>query len=183
MAVLGCVAAACIPLPESVVGVHGCGVQDWAAEGPYESRPLWAGRNAAGRVHPIAVVAVHAQLRGRSRCPVRPVRTPRPAADRARLRGLPLSGIAPGGRFAQHPQWCETTPRVAGDSYAGNPGAEFWSVYDTALRDLGGGNIGREPSSVNFLAWQNTAYNQPPHPGFYLGYGMDPAPRPASTDR
>ncbi|WP_330310938.1 rhamnogalacturonan lyase [Streptomyces sp. NBC_00523] len=28
------------------------------------------------------------------------------------------------------------------------------------------------------LAWQNTAYNQPPHPGFFLGDGMTTAPRP-----
>ncbi|MFE0792905.1 rhamnogalacturonan lyase [Streptomyces mutabilis] len=28
------------------------------------------------------------------------------------------------------------------------------------------------------LAWQNTAYNQPPHPSFFLGSGMPTAPRP-----
>ncbi|MET9496488.1 rhamnogalacturonan lyase [Streptomyces sp. NPDC006552] len=28
------------------------------------------------------------------------------------------------------------------------------------------------------LAWQNTAYNQPPHPSFFLGAGMATAPRP-----
>ncbi|MUL43584.1 rhamnogalacturonan lyase [Streptomonospora sp. PA3] len=28
------------------------------------------------------------------------------------------------------------------------------------------------------VAWQNTAYNQPPHPSFFLGDGMDPAPWP-----
>jgi rhamnogalacturonan endolyase len=29
------------------------------------------------------------------------------------------------------------------------------------------------------IAWQNVAYNQPPHTGFYLGYGMTlPAPKP-----
>ncbi|GAA2097352.1 rhamnogalacturonan lyase [Kitasatospora saccharophila] len=28
------------------------------------------------------------------------------------------------------------------------------------------------------VAWQNTAYNQPPHPGFFLGDGMPTAPRP-----
>jgi rhamnogalacturonan endolyase len=31
------------------------------------------------------------------------------------------------------------------------------------------------------IAWQNTAYNQPPHPGFFLGAGMKPAPRPNIT--
>ncbi|MDT0323333.1 rhamnogalacturonan lyase [Streptomyces millisiae] len=170
---------------------------------------------------------------------------------------------------------------VAGDIYAGNAGAEFWSASDTTLRNLAGGSVGREPSSINFLswwdgdltrelldqtridkygtggdtrlltgsgvasnngtkatpvlsgdilgdwreeviwrtsdnnalriystpiqttyrittllqdrmyrtglAWQNTAYNQPPHPSFYLGQGMGTAPRPtiapASTGR
>ncbi|MET9759224.1 rhamnogalacturonan lyase [Streptomyces sp. NPDC006372] len=28
------------------------------------------------------------------------------------------------------------------------------------------------------LAWQNTAYNQPPHPSFFIGNGMAAAPRP-----
>lgn len=28
------------------------------------------------------------------------------------------------------------------------------------------------------LAWQNVGYNQPPHPGFFLGDGMRPPPRP-----
>ncbi|QBI54788.1 rhamnogalacturonan lyase family protein [Streptomonospora litoralis] len=28
------------------------------------------------------------------------------------------------------------------------------------------------------VAWQNTAYNQPPHPSFFLGDGMEPAPWP-----
>ncbi|MDT5269876.1 MAG: hypothetical protein QOH49_2062 [Acidobacteriota bacterium] len=27
------------------------------------------------------------------------------------------------------------------------------------------------------IAWQNTAYNQPPHPSFYLGDGMGPVPK------
>ena len=28
------------------------------------------------------------------------------------------------------------------------------------------------------IAWQNVAYNQPPHPGFYLGHGMEAPPVP-----
>lgn len=28
------------------------------------------------------------------------------------------------------------------------------------------------------IAWQNVAYNQPPHPGFFLGYNMPDAPTP-----
>jgi rhamnogalacturonan endolyase len=31
------------------------------------------------------------------------------------------------------------------------------------------------------VAWQNVAYNQPTAPGFYLGTGMNPAPRPNIT--
>lgn len=31
------------------------------------------------------------------------------------------------------------------------------------------------------VAWQNVGYNQPPQPGFYLGDGMKPPPRPAIT--
>ncbi|MCH7918346.1 MAG: rhamnogalacturonan lyase [Planctomycetes bacterium] len=28
------------------------------------------------------------------------------------------------------------------------------------------------------IAWQNVVYNKPPHPGFFLGHGMAPPPRP-----
>ena len=28
------------------------------------------------------------------------------------------------------------------------------------------------------IAWQNVGYNQPPHPGFFLGDGMRPPARP-----
>ncbi|GAA2895402.1 hypothetical protein GCM10020220_101840 [Nonomuraea rubra] len=28
------------------------------------------------------------------------------------------------------------------------------------------------------IAWQNTAYNQPPHPSFFLGDGMNTPPQP-----
>lgn len=31
------------------------------------------------------------------------------------------------------------------------------------------------------IAWQNVGYNQPPHPGFYLGVGMNPPPKPNIT--
>jgi rhamnogalacturonan endolyase len=31
------------------------------------------------------------------------------------------------------------------------------------------------------IAWQNTAYNQPPHTSFYLGEGMKAPPRPTSA--
>jgi rhamnogalacturonan endolyase len=28
------------------------------------------------------------------------------------------------------------------------------------------------------IAWQNTAYDQPPHPSFFIGDGMPTPPRP-----
>jgi rhamnogalacturonan endolyase len=31
------------------------------------------------------------------------------------------------------------------------------------------------------IAWQNVAYNQPAHPGFYLGHDMPDPPRPSIT--
>ncbi|GGL06871.1 rhamnogalacturonan lyase family protein [Planomonospora parontospora] len=161
---------------------------------------------------------------------------------------------------------------VSADIWAGSPGAESWSAADTTLRSATGAALGREPSSINFLAWwdgdpvrelvdqtridkygtsgdtrlltasgvhsnngtkatpsltadlfgdwreevvwptgdnralrvystphltdrrihtlmhdpqyrtavawQNTAYNQPPHPGFFIGDGMSTPPRP-----
>lgn len=42
---------------------------------------------------------------------------------------------------------------VAGDIWAENPGAEFWSNADGSLRNLAGDAIGRKPSSANFLVW------------------------------
>ncbi|MCP2334666.1 Ricin-type beta-trefoil lectin domain-like [Actinoalloteichus cyanogriseus DSM 43889] len=161
---------------------------------------------------------------------------------------------------------------VAGDIWAGSPGAEMWSSRVDGMRDTQGRNVGRKPSSTNFLiwwdgdpvrelldqtridkygpngdtrlltangvasnngtkatpalsgdlfgdwreevvwrtsdsralriytttdltdlriptlmhdtqyrvaiAWQNTAYNQPPHPSFFIGDGMAPVPQP-----
>jgi hypothetical protein len=33
------------------------------------------------------------------------------------------------------------------------------------------------------IAWQNVAYNQPPHPGFFLGEGMASPPKPSIVHR
>ncbi|MFY1672124.1 cellulose binding domain-containing protein [Plantactinospora sp. WMMB334] len=162
---------------------------------------------------------------------------------------------------------------VSGDIYAGSPGAESWSSAADGLRSPSGANVGRKPSSANFLiwwdgdpvrelldqtridkygtgsdtrlltgsgvasnngtkatpalsadilgdwreeviwrtsdnsalriystptqtstriftlmhdpmyrvaiAWQNTAYNQPPHPSFFIGNGMSTPPNPS----
>ena len=39
-----------------------------------------------------------------------------------------------------------------------------------------------DPQYRMAIAWQNVAYNQPPHPGFYLGDGMAKAPLPPVSD-
>ncbi|WP_425506132.1 rhamnogalacturonan lyase [Streptomyces harbinensis] len=164
---------------------------------------------------------------------------------------------------------------VAGNIWSGSTGAQMWSARDGQLRNVNGQEIGRKPSSINFLvwwdgdpvrellddtridkygpsgdtrlltgsgvasnngtkatpvlsgdilgdwreevvwrtsdnralriystpietdrkittllhdrmyrtglAWQNTAYNQPPHTSFYLGHGMGTAPRPTAV--
>jgi len=38
-----------------------------------------------------------------------------------------------------------------------------------------------DPVYRNAVSWQNTAYNQPTHLGFFLGAGVDKAPKPAIT--
>jgi len=35
-----------------------------------------------------------------------------------------------------------------------------------------------DPQYRTAIAWQNSAYNQPPHPSFFLGYDMEEAPTP-----
>ncbi|WP_030752110.1 rhamnogalacturonan lyase [Streptomyces sp. NRRL F-5135] len=42
---------------------------------------------------------------------------------------------------------------VAGDIWAGSPGAEMWSAADGSIRDSTGATKGRKPSSANFLSW------------------------------
>ncbi|WP_433262590.1 cellulose binding domain-containing protein [Micromonospora vinacea] len=42
---------------------------------------------------------------------------------------------------------------VSADIWAGSPGAESWSSAATGLANTRGQNVGRKPSSANFLAW------------------------------
>ncbi|GAA4943943.1 RICIN domain-containing protein [Actinoplanes utahensis] len=42
---------------------------------------------------------------------------------------------------------------VAGDVYAGSPGAEVWSATETGLFSATGTMVGREPTGINFLLW------------------------------
>ncbi|MFB9446358.1 rhamnogalacturonan lyase [Dactylosporangium vinaceum] len=48
---------------------------------------------------------------------------------------------------------CDNGRGVSDDIYAGSPGAESWSSAVSGLFNTGGANIGRKPSSANFVVW------------------------------
>lgn len=52
-------------------------------------------------------------------------------------------------------------------------------IYSTAIpTDYTFTTLMHDPQYRLAVAWQNTAYNQPPHPGFYLGEGMGKPEKP-----
>ncbi len=54
----------------------------------------------------------------------------------------------------------------------------YSSPYPTTHRIY---TLMHDPQYRLAIAWQNNAYNQPPHPGFFLGAGMDSIPPPPLT--
>ena len=48
---------------------------------------------------------------------------------------------------------CDNGRGVSDDIYAGSPGAESWSSAVSGLYSSSGANIGRKPSSANFVIW------------------------------
>jgi rhamnogalacturonan endolyase len=48
---------------------------------------------------------------------------------------------------------CDNGRGVSDDIYAGSPGAESWSSAVSGLYNTAGQNIGRKPSSTNFVLW------------------------------
>ena len=48
---------------------------------------------------------------------------------------------------------CDNGRGVSDDIYAGSPGAESWSSAVSGLYSASGQNIGRKPSSTNFVIW------------------------------
>jgi hypothetical protein len=48
---------------------------------------------------------------------------------------------------------CDNGRGVSDDIYAGSPGAESWSSAVSGLYNTSGQNIGRKPSSTNFVIW------------------------------
>ncbi|GAA2127729.1 carbohydrate-binding protein [Streptomyces synnematoformans] len=85
------------------------------------------------------------------------------------------------------PNGTKATPSLSGDILGDWREEVIWPTNDQSrLRiystphhtDLRLPTLLHDPQYRVALAWQNTAYNQPPHPGFFLGDGMSAPPRP-----
>lgn len=51
-------------------------------------------------------------------------------------------------------------------------------IYSTSIpSDMGMTGLMQDPQYRVAIAWQNTSYNQPPHPSFYVGSGMRSVPK------
>jgi hypothetical protein len=81
----------------------------------------------------------------------------------------------------------KATPSISGDLLGDWREEVVWPTTDnTALRVYASGvntdrritTLLQDPMYRVALAWQNTAYNQPPHPSFFIGSGMAEPPRP-----
>ena len=74
----------------------------------------------------------------------------------------PLRRLARGSHLAHHRQHarCASTRRPNVDDHA--------DLHADA----------RPACTASRIAWQNTAYNQPPHPSFFIGNGMSTPPQP-----
>ncbi|MEU8697082.1 rhamnogalacturonan lyase [Streptomyces sp. NPDC048680] len=81
----------------------------------------------------------------------------------------------------------KATPALSGDLFGDWREEVVWpTTGNTALRIYAtpyetGTKITTLLHDITYrtaLAWQNTAYNQPPHPSFHIGAGMATAPRP-----
>jgi rhamnogalacturonan endolyase len=81
----------------------------------------------------------------------------------------------------------KSTPALSGDLFGDWREEVVWRTSDnTALRiyttTIPATNrfytFLHDPQYRVALAWQNTAYNQPPHPGFFVGSNMAPPPTP-----
>lgn len=56
---------------------------------------------------------------------------------------------------------------------------KFLNIYTTTIPTVYKFyTLMHDPQYRLAIAWQNCVYNQPPHPGFYLGDSMQPPPRP-----
>jgi rhamnogalacturonan endolyase len=81
----------------------------------------------------------------------------------------------------------KATPSLSGDIFGDWREEVIWPTSDgAALRvyvstiptDRRFYTLMHDPVYRLAIAWQNVAYNQPPHTGFYVGQGMQPPPKP-----
>ncbi|SHK96074.1 hypothetical protein [Fibrobacter sp. UWEL] len=80
----------------------------------------------------------------------------------------------------------KATPNFSGDLFGDwreevilHDGASKLYVYTTTIPTTHRlYTLAHDPIYRNGMSWQNTAYNQPPHLGFWLGAGIDKAPTP-----
>src|SRR6185503_6302249 len=81
----------------------------------------------------------------------------------------------------------KSTPAISGDLFGDWREEVVWRTSDSrALRiystpiqtDRRIHTLLHDPMYRVALAWQNTAYNQPPHPSFFIGNGMATPPQP-----
>jgi len=81
----------------------------------------------------------------------------------------------------------KATPSLSGDLFGDWREEVIWRTTDssalriyttTSVTDLRLHTLMHDPQYRVAIAWQNTAYNQPPHPSFFLGAGMSPPPAP-----
>ena len=81
----------------------------------------------------------------------------------------------------------KSTPSLQADLFGDWREEVVWRTSDssalriyttTALTDKRIYTLMHDPVYRLGIAWQNVAYNQPPHTGFYLGEGMTPPPMP-----
>ncbi|WP_442955140.1 rhamnogalacturonan lyase [Paenibacillus sp. JJ-100] len=81
----------------------------------------------------------------------------------------------------------KSTPSLQADLFGDWREEVVWRTSDssalriyttTALTDKRIYTLMHDPVYRLGIAWQNVAYNQPPHTGFYLGEGMNPPPMP-----
>ncbi|UQU62108.1 rhamnogalacturonan lyase [Couchioplanes caeruleus] len=84
----------------------------------------------------------------------------------------------------------KSTPSLSGDLLGDWREEVIWPTSDnTALRiystpvptDRRITTLLQDTQYRTAIAWQNTAYNQPPHPSFFIGSGMATPPRPAAA--
>lgn len=81
----------------------------------------------------------------------------------------------------------KATPTLSGDLFGDWREEVIWPTKDNQALRVFTSTVPTEHRFVTFMhdpvyrlgiAWQNVAYNQPPHPSFYVGRGMDVPPRP-----